>query len=99
MPNYIFNLENLPTGEYKATIVILADGRKEIAVVTKTQPDFKIPLIQDPFVILHCPLHELPPHGDLIDRDEAYARWNKGEEDVLHNAPVIVPAEREEDTP
>ena len=39
---------------------------------------------------------ELPEHGDLIDKDEAYARWNKGEEDVLHNAPVIVPAEREE---
>lgn len=68
MPNYLFNLEALPAGEYKATIVILADGRKEVAVVTKTQPDFKIPQIQVPFVISHCPITELPPHGDLISR-------------------------------
>ena len=68
MPDYVFNLEALPPGEYKATISILKDGRKEIAVVTKTQPDAKIPLIQVPFVISHRPLYELPPHGDLIDR-------------------------------
>ena len=68
MPDYVFNLEALPPGEYKATISILKDGRKEIAVVTKTQPDAKIPLIQVPFVISHRPLYELPPHDDLIDR-------------------------------
>ena len=43
-----------------------------------------------------CPLVELPEHGDLIDRDEAYARWVKGQEDVLTNATVIVPANKEE---
>ena len=68
MPDYVFNLEALPPGEYKATISILKDGRKEIAVVTKTQPDTEIPLIQVPFVISHRPLYELPTHGDLIDR-------------------------------
>ncbi|MBQ9719711.1 MAG: hypothetical protein IJV64_03355 [Oscillospiraceae bacterium] len=41
-----------------------------------------------------CPLVPIPPHGDLIDKDEAYERWLKGEEDVLYNAPVIVPGER-----
>ena len=111
MPDYVFNLEALPPGEYKATIVILADGRKEIAVVTKTQPDAKIPLIQVPFVISHRPLYELLPHGNLIDRDalmeigsdlwvvydddngvdEAFGFSN----DVILNAPVIVPASEE----
>lgn len=67
MADYLFSLEALTPGDYKATIVILADGRKEIAVVTKTQPDCKIPSIQAPFVISHCPLHELPEHGEWIE--------------------------------
>ena len=59
MPNYLFNLEHLPVGEYKATIVIREDGGKEIAVVTKTQPDSNIPQIQVPFVISHRILTEI----------------------------------------
>lgn len=50
---------------------------------------------------LFCHLYELPPHGDLIDRDELepdLAIW-KGEcgdpafsEEAIDSAPVIVPA-------
>lgn len=68
MPDYVFNLEDLPPGEYKATISIMKDGRKEIAVVTKTQPDAKIPSIQVPFVISHRPLNELTAQRDPIER-------------------------------
>lgn len=57
-----------------------------------------------------CPLHELPPHGDLIDRaalmeEHAKAESAKygnlfvaGDNRFIHrflDAPVIVPAERE----
>lgn len=55
-----------------------------------------------------CPLHELPPHGDLIDRD-AILNAEKTKPiakmmmfggayvidlDVVRDAPVVVPAER-----
>ena len=107
MPNYLFNLEALPAGEYKATIVILADGRKEVAVVTKTQPDFKIPQIQVPFVISHCPITELPPHGDLIEAEpikrfitDGLNSGTFGYDQIkvlteIEYAPVIIPASEE----
>lgn len=50
-----------------------------------------------------CPISELPPHGDLIDRDNLepdLAIWN-GEcgdpafsTEAIDNAPVVVPAEK-----
>lgn len=41
-----------------------------------------------------CPLVELPPHGDLIDRDalpQDRVEW----EDIV-NAPVVIPSNKEE---
>ena len=100
MPDYLFNLEALPPGEYKATISILKDGRKEIAVVIKTKPDAKIPSIQVPFVISHRPLYELPPHGDLIDRSEALKamEWTwagKAAFEAVKDVPAVIPANKE----
>ena len=56
-----------------------------------------------------CPLHELPEHGDLIDRDafreenEYYLhrefinpKYEDTLDDLLKDAPVIVPASKEE---
>lgn len=61
----------------------------------------------------NCPLHELPEHGDLIDRDALveeqklsrdYHAQNSREESLLERAirivreaPVVVPAERREE--
>lgn len=55
----------------------------------------------------NCPLHELPPHGDLIDRNELLSTKTDPihktmifggqyviSEDAIKNAPVVVPAER-----
>lgn len=59
-----------------------------------------------------CPLHELPPHGDLIDRD-AILNAEKTKPiakmmmfggayvidlDVVRDVPVIVPAERRDES-
>lgn len=41
-----------------------------------------------------CPLHELPEHGELIDRDalpQGRVEW-----DDIDDAPVIVPSNKEE---
>ena len=56
-----------------------------------------------------CPLHELPEHGDLIDRDafreenEYYLhrefinpKYEDTLDDLLKDAPVIVPSNKEE---
>ena len=56
----------------------------------------------------NCPLHELPPHGDLLDRDKIlfdaaevcegcgdYAVFGYSHEQI-ENAPVIIPADKEE---
>jgi hypothetical protein len=51
----------------------------------------------------NCPLHELPPHGDLIDRgalgefpfNMSFCDGYEADEWV-QNAPVVVPAERRE---
>lgn len=52
-----------------------------------------------------CPLHELPQHGDLIDRDEAmnailgeptdahYPSWFA---EIVNEVPAVIPAERSE---
>lgn len=54
-----------------------------------------------------CPIHELPPHGDLIDRDAFRAeneyylnrefinpKYEDTLDDLLKNAPVVIPAEK-----
>jgi len=41
-----------------------------------------------------CPLHELPEHGDLIDRD-ALPKERVEWEDIV-NAPVVIPANKED---
>lgn len=47
-----------------------------------------------------CPLHELPPHGDLIDRYRIPYRDTYGgliaEKDVIDRLPTIVSAEKGE---
>lgn len=48
-----------------------------------------------------CPLHELPPHGDLIDRDAIkyvtlYGAVLGTTEPIINEQPVVVPAERRE---
>lgn len=48
-----------------------------------------------------CPLHELPPHGDLIDMDkiqytELYGGIEVTTANWIDSLPVIVPAERSE---
>ena len=41
-----------------------------------------------------CPAVFVPvPHGDLVDRDEARARWLGGENDVLPGSRVFIPRE------
>lgn len=54
-----------------------------------------------------CPLHELPEHGDLIDRDaleydEAYlnGHYERGDVEIIEKstvdeAPVIIPSNKE----
>lgn len=57
----------------------------------------------------HCPIHELPPHGDLIDRDalrKVHAEAEKGAFGGLYvvgtnrfmkrfeDAPVVIPADK-----
>ena len=47
----------------------------------------------------NCPLVELPPHGDLIDKDELL--WEHQDDYVdslyIEDAPTIIPAERGEE--
>ena len=56
-----------------------------------------------------CPIHELPEHGDLIDRDklleediDLFIEYDDFEDesgcstDVIRNAPVIVPSNKED---
>jgi hypothetical protein len=48
-----------------------------------------------------CPLHELPPHGDLIDIDkirytELYGGVEVTTANWIDSLPVVVPAERRE---
>lgn len=56
-----------------------------------------------------CPLHELPEHGDLIDRDAFRAeneyylnrefinpKYEDTLEDLLKDAPVVIPSNKEE---
>ena len=56
----------------------------------------------------YCPAHELPPHGDLIDRDALYKSEGRyiisnGKEgidiDEIARLPVIVPHDQEEPWP
>jgi hypothetical protein len=47
-----------------------------------------------------CPLLELPPHGDLIDRDkirytELYGGVEVTTANWIDSSPVVVPAEKE----
>jgi hypothetical protein len=47
-----------------------------------------------------CPLHELPEHGDLIDRDDLplpapIEDEYKRVREIIRNAPVIVPSNEE----
>ncbi len=37
-----------------------------------------------------CPLIEVPPHGDLIDRDVLIEEWDNG---LMDDAPTIIEAE------
>ena len=48
-----------------------------------------------------CPLTELPPHGDLVDRDELLAEYDRqhkgtagGARRIMEDAPTIIEAER-----
>jgi len=56
-----------------------------------------------------CPLHELPEHGDLIDRDAFRAeneyylnrefinpKYEDTLDDLLKDAPVVIPSNKEE---
>ena len=49
-----------------------------------------------------CPLHELPPHGDLIDRDAVQYTYSlqggvlMTSNKILEKLPTVVPAERRE---
>ena len=53
-----------------------------------------------------CPLIELPPHGDLIDKDEIGMNYIHIRDDgmkiytqrAIDNAPTIIPAEEEGET-
>lgn len=47
-----------------------------------------------------CPLHELPPHGDLISREQAFRMmldrgYQKEAAGVILEVPVIVPSNKE----
>jgi hypothetical protein len=42
-----------------------------------------------------CPLHELPPHGDLISKDYCKAVLPYVAIDALERVPVIIPASEE----
>ena len=42
-----------------------------------------------------CPLIEIPPHGDLIDRDALV--YDENEQTwLVHSAPTVIPADKEE---
>ena len=45
-----------------------------------------------------CPLVHVPPHGDLIDRDEIKYDWDEDNQAWgydIHSAPTIIPADKE----
>lgn len=103
----INGMEMPQIGKYEATITVFADGRAEISIVTEYHSDNRIPSIVKPFVLLNYPLVALPPHGDLIDRNELLSTKTDPihkmmifggqyviSEDAIKNAPVVIPAER-----
>ena len=93
MPDILIRGMEMPTKGYK-TIILHSNGR----VYEPTSEELIVNKIAD--------ATELPPHGDLIDRDALLNRINAyvcGSQDsefikneIIKAMPVIVPAERRE---
>ena len=92
MPDILIRGMEMPKNCFQCPLSVLK-GERLFCEITKEE-------VLRAKIAPECPLHELPPHGDLIDTGkirytELYGGVEVTTANWIDSLPVIVPAERE----
>lgn len=102
MSVYIKGME-MPTSCWRCPLCLMVDPDTYLCIPNGTKFDATFEAIDH--IVLDCPLIPVPPHGDLIDRDELLAKQFTDDHDDyvvyaddIDEMPTIIPASKEEQT-